>query len=489
MIKNNLKIIIILLSLVVILSSCSIENLKNEQTDNETIKIEGEQGYNLPIIVIDTNGVKINNNEKIDVTMKIYNSENNLNYILDKPEFVSKIGIIIRGNSTRKMPKRQYSIELRNKDGEEKYRRILGMSKGSDWVLNAPFEDKSLMRNYLAYNVSGEIMTYAPKSKYCEVFLIDDGSDIVEKKHYKGLYLMIEKIKRGEERVDIFPFQGNKGETSFIVAKDLAKEGDVDLDTYGKEVYIYDYGIVVQYPKREITNDQIEYISKTISKFERVLYSDKYDVVGQGYSEYIDVNSFVDYFIINEFFNNTDAGIASTYIYKDYGEKINAGPVWDFNSSMGNGNSLNEYYDYTGFFMPQTSWFDRLMSDRNFVSKVVNRYKLLRKTYLSDEYLLGFIDDTVELLGDSPQRNFSVWPIYMCNQVDLFKNRTEEFFLPYIDDINALDKYLKSNPQLLYPTDGKAQSYEEEIQMLKEYIVNRGAWIDKNIESLYKWTD
>ncbi|MCM1990222.1 CotH kinase family protein [Oceanirhabdus seepicola] len=496
--KCILKLLIILLSFMPIGVACSNENINNarikgesidEITQEESTSQEWEQGNNLPVIVIDTNGVKINGTEKINGTMKFYNSDNELNYRIDEPAFTSNIGIKIRGRSSRKFPKKQYSLELRDEQGTEKEKKILGMSKDSDWVLNAPFEDKSLIRNYMAYNISGKIMNYAPGSKFCEVYLLDDGSSEIEEKHYKGLYLMIEKIKRGNDRVDILPSQDDKGETSFIVAKDQPKEGDIVIQTYGKEIYIYDYGIVGIYPNRDITDNQIDYISKTISEFERVLYSDKYDVVGEGYGEHIDVDSFVDYFIINEFFNNTDAGIFSTYIYKDYGEKIKAGPVWDFNISMGNSNLLSEYYDYAGFYMPQTSWFERLMRDKKFVSKVINRYKLLRKTYFSDEYLIEFIDDTVELLGDAPERNFTEWPIYLSNQAEVFKNNHIEIFAPYEHDVKLLDEFFKANPRLLYPTEGMAQSYEEEIRMLKEFLINRGAWIDENIESLYKWTD
>ena len=84
--------------------------------------------------------------------------------------------------------------------------------------------------------------------------------------------------------------------------------------------------------------------------------------------------------------------------------------------------------------MIDKSWFDRLMMDSNFVNKVVERYKELRQTYLSDEYLLNFIDETVELLGDSIKRNFERWPIYICNQASVFQDLGAK-----IDNFSDLD--------------------------------------------------
>jgi len=224
-----------------------------------------------------------------------------------------------------------------------------------------------------------------------------------------------------------------------------------------------------------------------INNFERMLYSDKFNDPKQGYSKYIDVDTFVDYYIINEFFKNNDAGMLSTYVYKDYEEKIKAGPVWDFNESLGNTqNKDGQVYDYTEFTMIHKPWFDRLMMDINFANKVVQRYKELRKTYLSDEYLTEFIDETVELLGDSVKRNFDRWPIEISNQAKVFEevgNKLED----YSADLDLYINVLEKNKHLLKNTDGMASSYEEEITLIKNFIVNRGKWMDSNIDSLKKW--
>ncbi len=450
----------------------------------------GDYGFNLPLIVIDTNGKSISNKEKTVSNIQVYNSDKENNYLSDNPSLESSAMINIRGNTTKYFPKKQYSLKIVNKKGNEKDKKMLGMDKDSDWVLNGPFADKSLMRNYIAYTVGSNIMEYAPDVRFCEVFVIDDGSSTIQKKHYKGVYLLIEKIKRGEDRVDIVKTHDNTDETSFIISKDRNKEEDITIGNYGYETYIYDYALNIEYPKKDLTPEKYNYINKYISEFERILYSDKFNDPINGYKKYIDVDSFVDFYIINEFFLNTDAGLLSTYMYKDYNEKIKAGPIWDFNRSLGNTivTSKRKAYEYKEFFMIRRSWFDRLMEDKSFSTKVVSRYKELRKTYLNDEYLINLIDETKNYLGDAIKRNFDTWPIYMSNQADMLKLH-DDLFKPYEYDPEVFGEFLQENKDLFKDTTGKANSYEEEIILMKKFIKNRGKWMDENIDSLSKWAN
>lgn len=443
--------------------------------------------YNLPVVLIDTSGQKIVRNKDIIANLQIYNNKSGVNNLNDEPEFVSKTNIKIRGNSSSKYPKKQFGLELVNGKGEEKDANLLGMPKESEWVLNGPFLDKSLMRNYIVLNVASEIMEYAPRVKFCEVIMVEDGKKELGEDNYRGVYVLVEKINRDEKRVDITKTQNSTDETSFILAKDRQKEDDIAINSYGKETNQYYYGLNVMYPKKNLTPKKYDYITDEINKFERVLYSDKFNHTSEGYSKYIEVDTFVDYFIINEFFKNTDAGMLSTYVYKDYEEKMKAGPVWDFNESLGNTvNKDGKVYDYTGFTMIHKPWFDRLMEDDNFANKVVERYKVLRKTYLSDEYLIEFIDETVKLLGDAPKRNFERWPIDVANQAKVFEE-SGDINDDYSADIDKYIKYLEEHDHLLKNTDGMATSYEEEINLMKNFIVKRGQWMDSNIESLNKW--
>ncbi len=443
--------------------------------------------YNLPIVVMNTNSNKIKRDERIAGNIQIYNNKDGINKLSDEPNLISNASFKIRGNSTSKYPKKQYSIKLLSKKGKEKEESILGMPKDSEWILNAPFADKSLMRNYVALNTANEIMGYAPKVKFCEVFIVDDSSKKITKDDYQGVYMMIEKINRGEDRVDITKTLDNIDDTSFIIAKNRQKKDDIEVKSYGKETYIYHHGLNIEYPKKDLTPGKYKYIQRYISEFERMLYSDKFNDPIIGYNKYIDVDSFVDFYIINEFFKNTDSGIYSTYFYKDYEEKMKAGPVWDFNQSLGNHTEdIGIPFEYEGFFMNQRPWFDRLMEDKKFADKVVKRYKELRKTYLSDNHLIDEIDKANNKLGESTGRNFEKWSINLCNQAEVFEEN-EDITGNYSNDKTKYEDFLRNHKHLIKSTSGKANSYDEEIQLMKNFIINRGKWMDQNIESLSKW--
>ena len=495
MIKDILKVAMAISCIILALATATYfndleDNINNNQKTQDYQIYENNlnnTSFNLPLLLIDTSGQKLSRDKEIMANLQVYNNESKINTLNDTPNFTTKTTIKIRGNSSSKYPKKQFSLELINGKGEEKDASLLGMPSESEWVLNGPFLDKSLMRNYIALNIASKIMEYAPRVKFCEVIMIEDGNKELNEDNYRGVYILTEKIKRDEQRVDITKTINNIDETSFILAKDRQKEEDILVNSYGKETSKYTYGLNIVYPKKDLTSEKYNYIMDEINNFERMLYSDKFNDPKQGYSKYIDVDTFVDYYIINEFFKNNDAGMLSSYVYKDYEEKIKAGPVWDFNESLGNTqNKDGQVYDYTEFTMIHKPWFDRLMMDINFANKVVQRYKELRKTYLSDEYLTEFIDETVELLGDSVKRNFDRWPIEISNQAKVFEEvgyKLED----YSADLDLYIKVLEKNKHLLKNTDGMASSYEEEITLIKNFIVNRGKWMDSNIDSLKKW--
>ncbi|MGL4876119.1 MAG: CotH kinase family protein [Clostridium sp.] len=447
-----------------------------------------EESFNTPVVVIDTHGKEINSKERTETTMYFY--ENKENHLTDKPTQVYNATLKWRGNSSLEYPKKQYSVQFVDEKKKVVEESVFGLPKGSHFALNAPFADVSLLRNYIAYDVAGHIMEYAPKAKFCQVFLIQNGENNVTKEEYEGVYLMIQKIKKGKDMVNIDKSQKNSAETSFIIEKDRYKneDGEVNFDTYGKNTGEYKNDIINIYPKSGITKPQVEYIDRYFSTFERVLYSNNFENPKTGYAKYINVNSFVDYYIINEFFNNVDAGRYSTYYYKNYKGKMYAGPVWDFNISMGNNYYNGTYYDPKGFFMQTKSVYNRLLESKSFDEKVIARYRELRKTYLSDAYLDRLIDEQVKYLGPAIQNNFKKWPIALCNQADMFDNQGSTI-APYTKSIKKLEEYIKARPYILVPTTGKPDTYDGEIKALKLYIKERGAWMDANINSIYKFAN
>lgn len=496
--KEKKRLCIVFIGIVVvILGLIGAEQwLKKEIRDekNDVTIQENQTVYNLPVVAIDLpdqrlkQGVKNSESNIVKAKINIYDNDIHRNQLSQKPTATHYAKIRIRGNSTKLVPKKQYKLYLTDSSyKKEEKATMLGMAKSDEWILNAPFEDKSLMRNVLAYEVGNEIMPWAPQTRYCEVFLRQKGEKGKMDQYYKGVYVMIEPVKRGKNRVNLDKSDSDYDQTSFIVQKNNTTGQTNIADSYGKENYLYDYPFIIDYPtKKQLTKGQKEYIEKTLSMFERSLYKNKKD---REYEKYIDVDSFVDYFIINEFFNNTDAGLLSTYMYKDYGSKIYAGPIWDFNASLGNSDLISPYYDYKGFYISRTPIFDKLLEHKEFVRKVIWRYRILRKSYLSDNAILMKIDRIQKSLGDAPQRNFEHWPIWLCNQFEMFKEY-QDVFLPMGDNVQKITAFLKEkkNRHYLKSTDNMATSYKEEIKKLKVFVVNRGRWMDDNINELYDFT-
>lgn len=488
--KIALFILSVAILIVILIIGIKTNKIKIDNPNNKLqgLKVENSiknKEYNLPLIVIDTNGKKINGLDRTYATMYIY--ENKENYLKNNPNQIELASLKIRGNSSKEYPKKQYSIQFKTNKDEDKNVSLLGLPKGSHFALNAPFADVSLLRNYLAYTVGGDIIEYTPKAKFCEVFLVDNNSGEIKESDYMGVFLLIQKIRRSKNMVNIGKSNKNSNVTSFIIEKDRynLEDKEINFDTYGKNTDEYRSNIINIYPKTKITKGQIKYINSYFSTFERVLYSSNFKSPTEGYAKYINVNSFVNYYIINEFFDNVDAGRYSTYYYKDYNGKLNAGPIWDFNVSLGNNYINGTYYYPYGFYMQTKSVFNRILMNKSFDEKVIARYKELRKTYLSDSYLDNLIDNEVNYLGPAVGRNFKRWPIYLCNQAEMFDMQGKEI-KPYEGNINELENYMKTHKYILMPTTGKATTYNGEIENLKNYIKERGAWMDANINSLMK---
>lgn len=414
----------------------------------------------LPLIHIDTDGKEIpglirdtsfpDTNTGSDLRAKIcvFDKTEKFNTLNDIPDIKSDILVHYRGHSSLRFDKKSFKIRFINRYQHDVNYSLAGMSEESEWILNGPFLDRTLVRNYLCYNISGEIMDYAPNVRYCELFL--NGK-------YQGVYLIIENIKQGLHRINIEKSNPLQAKTSYIIAWDRAYKAKQPVDNYTK--YIYQSGISgldVKYPGKNIlSEEQLDFISHDVSKIEKTLYS--YDL--KQYKDYIDMNSFADYFIINEFFRNSDAGNFSTYLYKDLRGKMKL-CVWDFNNACDN--YIETAYDPAGFTMINSPWFCMLIKDKDFIDLVVKRYHMLRKTQLNSTYLRSYIKNTVKYLGPAVKRNNEEWG--------------------YV--------FSKTNPDrinYLYPMERNYSNYNESVAQLKIFIAGRGAWLDKNINTLYQY--
>lgn len=421
----------------------------------------------LPLVIIDTGGqtmpgepiVDENGNETgatltaegesmLNAHISICSDDSRNHHPSDEPDLESDIQIRIRGNSSRYFEKHNYLLRLVKDNGDYRQEEVMGMPAHYEWALHGPYLDKSLIRNYMWYNIAGEFMDYSPNVRFCEVIL--DGE-------YQGLYVMTETITNGEDcRVDVSePVEGTN-KSGYVLRLDRGSSNELkNLETFTNYAYRNYETLDIQYPRSgDLTPELTQAIAQEFSDFEKSLYSYDYDTDDYGYYYDIDVQSFVDYFIINEFTTNYDAGWLSTYLYRDIGGKYKM-VIWDFNSACDNYQQTTTQPQR--FRMHQGVWYYMLIKDEYFVNRVIDRYRSLRESYLNDDYLTDYIDSVVEYLGPAIDRNFEVWG-------DTFQE-----FTP------------------LKPASRNPTSHEEALEQMKDFIYHRGAWMDENIDILLQY--
>lgn len=423
----------------------------------------------LPLISIDTGGQEIpgkaileghknvgyttaeDGSDRIQAQMSVFDSDTNNNHLTDTPTITSSMTIHVRGNSSRRFDKLGYRLNLMDEEGENNPQPLLGMDAHHEWALHGPFLDKTLMRNYMWYNIGGEIMGYAPNVRFCELFI--DGE-------YMGVYVLVETITAGKDggRLNVTIDAKDNTFTGYVLQLDRLDDEEYNhLNSFTTYTLRTKHKLEIVYPGRSnLTDELYENIKQDFSAFEKALYSYDYDNDKYGYEEMIDVDSFVDYFLINEFTCNYDAGWLSTYIYKDIDGKFHM-CLWDFNSACDN--YQQSYMPDNRFEMQLDLWFYMLCKDEHFTDRCIERYRELRKTYLSDEYLYNYIDEVADYLGDAVQRNYDKWGYTFEEEYDLLR-----------------------------PAERNPRNYEQSIEDMKEFIAIRGPWMDKNIETLRQYS-
>lgn len=404
--------------------------------------------------ILDENGMRLGlattseGNSMLDATISVMSSNEHNHHPSDTPDLESTMQIRIRGNSSRHFDKKSYLIRLTEADGSYQDKEMMGMAPHYEWALHGPYLDKSLIRNYMWYNIAGELMEYAPNVRFCEVILNGE---------YQGVYLMTETITNGDDcRIDVSePVEGSTN-TGYLLRLDRGSSAPIkNISTFSNYTLRNLQHLDIKYPRSgDLTPEMAASIAQDFSDFEKSLFSYDYDTDNYGYYYDINVHSFVDYFILNEFTTNYDAGRFSTYIYKDIGDKYHLA-VWDFNSACDNYTQSTMSPQH--FKLQDTVWYSMLLKDETFTHQVIDRYRELRKSYLSDEYLNQYIDQTLAYLGDAVQRNFSVWGYSFEND-------------------------------LIQPAERNPRSHAEAVEQLRDFIDLRGAWLDEHIEILLQYS-
>ena len=382
---------------------------------------------NLPLVSIETDA-EIPDDPKLNATMQITANEDDLNYESDPPtDYDGFVGIELRGQSSKNFPKRQYGLETRDAEGENNNVPLLGMPAENDWVLYGPYSDKSLMRNALGHDLARSMGHYASRTVFCEVVL--NGN-------YEGVYVFMEKIKRDKNRVDIAK---QEDDLSGGYLLELTRSNKLAADD-ASFVTPRNHRVVYEYPDGDdLGAEAAAYISDYVSAFETALYSDTFTDPETGYRAYLDVDAAVDYLLIQELFKNVDAFNASTFFYKDEGEKLTLGPVWDFNFSSGNDNVQGQRSPQ-GWLLTKRSWSEQLLKDPYFVGRYQVRWQELKAEGILDDLLTSVTSYALELEG-AQQRNFEKWPVL---GVQLPRNSPDHVFATYQEEVAYLEDWLKA---------------------------------------------
>jgi len=415
---------------------------------------------NLPIIIITNQpGQVILDDPRVRAHMGVIdNGIGNMNNITDPfNNYNDSIAIEYRGSTSQQYPKKGYGFETQDALGNNLPVALCGMPVENDWILNGPYPDKTLIRNVLTFHLAREMGHYASRTRYVE--LIVDGD-------YRGIYILMEKIKKDGDRVDIadvhIPNTWNDTITGGYIVKVDKLTGDVPYQwtsNFNNEV-IFQF----QDPEYdELHPLQSSYMENWINEFEAAIDGPDFADYYLGWPHYIDDQSFHDFFILQELGRTVDGYRSSSFLHKDrdvlnWEAKLVAGPMWDFNLSYGNADYCDadqiygwqyEFDDICGNFSTSIPfWWERLQEDWAYQNNLRCRWEELRQGVLSTDYINNYIDSVALELTDARIRNFVRWPI--------------------------IGVYVNWNGFV-------GQTYQEDVDYLKTYMEQRSVWIDNNL--------
>lgn len=324
------------------------------------------------------------------------------------------------------MPKKPYNLSLDSKEG------LLGFSKHKKWVLLANYSDKSLLRTEFAFNLGNNIfdnLSWTPGAKSVELVLNGE---------YVGVYQLVEKIEFDKNRLDI---KANKND---YAAGDFLLEIDARLDQ--ERHFKTTAGMPITFKDPDtLSDEEFATMKSIVQNLEDVITTGDYEV----YKEYLDVDSFIDWYLVNELTKNVDSKqFSSIYLYYVNSEaKFFMGPLWDFDISSGNVN-YSGCDNETGFYVKEGPWYRELFKDATFQSKVQERWNYTKGDVLT---AIGNIAIMSEALEIGQSNNFQRWEI--------------------------LGKYVW--PNRVWP-----ETYKEEIEELTSWLTTRYNWLDTNFNLL-----
>jgi len=346
-----------------------------------------------------------------------------------------RIGIRVRGQASRRFPKKQYAVETRTRSGANRDVALLGLPRDNDWVLYAAYDDATLLRNVVAYRAARKLGRYAARTRFVELVL---------NRRYHGVYVLVEQPKLTRNRVGFDDDDGYLLEAT-VHRKLRPGEGAFPTPVLRRPVAFYD-------PERnDLPPRRAAAIRDQVGRFEAALYGERFADPQVGYRAHLDVSAAVDFVLVNEFLRNQDAFHASTFMHARTGGRLVLGPVWDFDLAMGN--SPNAALNPAeGWILGGHPWSDRLYRDPGFVAAMAERWRAVRATGMVENLLAG-IDADARLLRTAQARNFRRWPLGR--------------------------KWLRATQA---PEGVRVRpDHRGEVAHLKSWIARRAAWLDREL--------
>ncbi|MFC1759765.1 CotH kinase family protein, partial [Planctomycetota bacterium] len=444
---------------------------------------------NIPIMVFESWGRDVHGQDSslVPVSGLFFEpGEDGVANILDEPSLAARAGMRIRGQTSQGFAKKSYALEFWTEDNSDRTTiranqaadrevELFGLPAESDWVLHGPYSDKTQLNNFLTFKWSNRIGLYAPRTRLVEAFVNRNGGSL-SNSDYVGTYVLLEKIKRDNNRLDLAeltPSDNAEPEITggYIWKKDKPGAGDRPFRTSrGQELRMVEPG------DSDITATQKSWLTDHINDFERALYGSKFMDPDVGYAAYIDVDSWIDTWLLVETTKNIDGFRLSTYYHKDRGGKITQGPAWDYNLSLGNANYLRGAFPdgWYGDSIDSNAYpyWDRLFEDPNFAQQVGDRWQELRQGPWSTDRLLADIDEAVNVLSNGNSRLANPSAGEPSNPISRNYDRW-----------NVLGTYLWPNcffGQGSCPSSpvGRPNDYGDYINIMRDFVEKRTAWID-----------
>jgi len=407
---------------------------------------------NLPVIIIESiSGTAIE--YKVDQEVKLCTCSPPGSNSTDYKGYAEAAG---RGNSSKDFVKTQYKLELHDSDGEGVDFKFLGFPKEEDFIAYGPELDRTLMKNYLAYNIGRGADMYASRTQFVEIFSIEDGSEL-SMDDYRGLFLMVEKQKRDKNRIDIEKMNDENPSGGYILYYDNDNYDWDEVVVGPSTQFGMEHPFVVKEPK-ELTSTQMDYLTKYLNDFMQSLTN----VTSRDYTSYIDVDSFINYLLAVEVTKNPDGYRGSTYMHKDRDGPLQMGPMWDYNEAFG----MCCGYPIKGYMQEGQSepgiaggtaispngfrflicedpercqadpsdgvsfWYRTLWKDPVFRNATGARWKEVRKAGLSDENISNLVASAKDQLDQGAvKRNYDTYPDVLLEGVSVdgetfWKNET-----------------------------------------------------------------